>query len=325
MKYVVTGANGMVGKALTLQLAREGHEVTAIYRSQWPEEFIEYENISPAKGDIQDKDFLEKSFVGLDGVFHVAAFAKPWTQDKSTYYNINEIGTKNVAEACVKNGVKRLVYTSSAGIHGAQQNGNLIDESTWPVEYFTDYEQSKFNGRNEALSFMSDQLEVVIVSPARVYAPGKVSESNVPARMISIYLNKKVGVAAASGKGIGSYAFIDDIVHGHILAMTKGVSGEEYLLGGDNKNYIEFFGILAELTGKKYPILKVPYQLSLLIGKTQLFLAETMGVQPMITTPWVRKYLKDWGVNSEKIKLIGYNPISLREGMKRILAHSNAK
>jgi NAD+-dependent farnesol dehydrogenase len=320
MKFAVTGANGLVGQALVLDLARSGHEVVAIYRSSLPTEFMDFPNIKLATGDIRDKEFLIRAVEGVQGVFHVAAFAKPWNKDKKLYYDINEQGTKNVGEACVLLGIRRLVYTASAGIHGCQQNGRLIDEQTWPSSYLTDYEQSKCNGMIAALSFEKKGLEVNIVSPARVYAPGEVTESNVPARMIDIYLSKGFGIAPTDGKGIGSYVFIDDVVKGHRIAMECDAHGEEFLLGGENVDYIDFFKLLARLSGKKKPLIKVPYSLSLFIGKANLFLAENFGIKPTITTPWVRRYLQHWGVSSNKIRKLGYHPISLENGMKRVLA-----
>ncbi len=319
MKYLVTGASGLVGRALTLKLADDGHHVVAMYRSTLPVEFMEAENIELVKGDVTNADFLDRIMEGVDGVFHVAAFAKPWARDPKTYYSINEEGTRKVCEACIKHGVKRLVYTSSAGIHGAQHGSELIHEDTWPEEYHTDYERSKLNGMKVALSHSEKGLEVTIISPARVYSPGEVSESNVPVRMLHLFLKNKFGFVPASGEGVGSYVYIDDIVHGHMLAMTEGENGQEYLLGGENLSYLEFFEVLKTVTGKSYPVLKVPYSLSLAIGKTQLFLADKLGLKPTITTPWVRRYLQNWGVNSDKIKALGYQPISLKEGMQKVL------
>ena len=91
MRYAVTGSNGLVGKALTLKLANEGHSVVAIVRNENPSEFLDHEYIELAKGDIQDIEFLKQTFRNIDGVFHVAAFAKPWAKDPSIYYDVNEL------------------------------------------------------------------------------------------------------------------------------------------------------------------------------------------------------------------------------------------
>jgi nucleoside-diphosphate-sugar epimerase len=320
MKYAITGANGMIGKALTLRLAEEGNEVVAIFRSATPEAFEGRSNIHVLKGDVTDLSFLMNALKGVDGVFHVAAFAKPWARDKQVYYSINERGTENVCEAALKNGVKRMVYTSSAGTHGAQQGIDLIHEETWPEAYHTDYEQSKFNGRQVALKYNDRGLEVNVVSPARVYAPGDNSESNVPVRLMRIYTQRKFGFVPANGEGVGSYVYIDDIVDGHLIAMQTHVVGEEFLLGGINESYLDFFRIYSEVSGLRYPVYKIPYQLSLGIGKMQLFAAENFGVKPAITTPWVRRYLKHWGVNSAKIQALGYRITPLELGMERVLS-----
>lgn len=309
----------MIGKALVLKLVDDGHDVTAIYRSQLLVAFMEHPSIALAKGDIRDPEFVQKAIKGLDAVFHVAAFAKPWASDEAVYFDINVEGTKNICEACIQNSVKRLVYTASAGIHGSQIGDSLIDENSWPDSYDTAYEKSKYEGMQCALSYQTKGLEVNVVSPARVYAPGPVTESNVPARLMDMYVNRGFALAPTDGLGIGSYAYIDDVVQGHILAMQFQNSGEEFLLGGENANYHDFFAQLSELSGKKSPVIHVPYQLSLLIGKINLFLAEHFNIKPTITTPWVRRYLKNWGVSSKKIQALGYNPRPLKEGMKLVL------
>lgn len=280
---------------------------------------MDYDNIDLVKGDVTNAEFLNRAFDGVVGVFHVAAFAKPWAKDPQIYYDINEAGTKNVCEACIANGVKRLVYTSSAGTHGPQQGAELVNEDTWPKQYFTDYEQSKFNGREVALSYQEKGLEVIVVSPARVYGENGVSDSNVPVRMLSLFLQNKFGFVPTDGTGIGSYVFLEDIVDGHIIAMEKAPSGEEYLLGGENLSYVEFFEVIKKVTGKNYPVIKIPYPISLGIGKTQHFMAENFGIEPMITTPWVRRYLKNWGIDTSKIQALGYKVTPLEVGMKRVM------
>ncbi|GAB4381859.1 MAG: hypothetical protein Kow0075_13660 [Salibacteraceae bacterium] len=323
MRFAVTGGNGLVGRSLTRALIEEGHEVVVLFRSSVPKPFSDESRITLRKCDLTDVEGLRAAFDQVDGVFHVAAYTKPWARNPRMYYEVNEMGTQNVCNAALMAGVKRVVYTASAGIHGPQQSDKLIDENTWPEAYFTDYERSKYRGMQKALSFVDKGLEVCVVSPARVYAVEPPSGSNVPVRMVCLYLKRNFGVVPADGTGIGSYVFMDDVVNGHILAMTKGTSGEEYLLGGDNLTYIEFFDRVKALTKTDHRVIKIPYAFSLFIGKTQLWMAENFGIEPIITTPWVRKYIHNWGIDSSKIAALGYRVTSFERGMHKVLGNLN--
>ena len=103
--------------------------------------------------------------------------------------------------------------------------------------------------------------------------------------------------------------------------MQKAKPGERYLLGGENTSFNAFFSLLAELSGKKHWLFKFPLSLMLFISKIDLLLAKTIGKQPLITPPFVKKYHKQWPLSTEKAEReLGYEVTPLREGMLKTLA-----
>ncbi|MEF8984789.1 MAG: NAD-dependent epimerase/dehydratase family protein, partial [Bacteroidales bacterium] len=119
MKYFITGATGFIGSNLAQTLAERGNEVRALVRNREKAlETLNHENIQWFYGTLDDKDILKKAMEGIDGVFHLAAYAKPWAKDPTLYNKINLIGTLNVFEIAKEQKVKRIVFTSTGGTFG---------------------------------------------------------------------------------------------------------------------------------------------------------------------------------------------------------------
>ena len=134
-----------------------------------------------------------------------------------------------------------------------------VEESDERIgEPFTEYEVSKTQAEALCREYCNKyNMHIVIVNPPRVYGPGIITESNAVTRLVKLYMAGKWKIMPGDGKRTGSYVYIDDVVNGHILAMQKGRSGERYTLGGENASYIEFFNLLATLTGKKINLNKI--------------------------------------------------------------------
>jgi nucleoside-diphosphate-sugar epimerase len=322
MNYLITGATGYIGIRLAHKLAAQGQLVHALYRSEKKVlPLREQPNIRLFRGDILERESLEKAMQSCDGVYHVAAFAKPWTKDSQTFYRVNVEGALNVFEMAKKAGVRRVVFTSTAGVI-SPSDGMLSDENTpGKFDYSTHYERSKAAAEKIVLKLVKEGQDIVIVNPSRVYGPGLLSESNGATKMIKLYLQGKFRLLPGNGQSIGNYVFIDDVVEGHIKAMDKGRAGERYLLGGENASFIEFFDLLSEVAGKRSRMLKMPIWAMNLAAHLLLWRATTFGIPPLITPPWVRKYLFHWELSIEKARReLGYEPMGLREGFQKTLA-----
>jgi len=106
MKILITGANGFVGTELVKEISKENEIVT-----------FDLENGQ----NILDFEQLKESMTNCDVVVHLAAIKGP-NENKSfeDYFELNDIGTLNVAKACLQTGVKKLIYASSTGYYGVE-------------------------------------------------------------------------------------------------------------------------------------------------------------------------------------------------------------
>src|ERR1700704_6238593 len=158
MLAFVTGATGFLGSHVARVLADNGADMRLLVRSSSNPRNIEGLRADRALGDLRDPASLEKAMAGCDVVFHVAADYRLWVRDPGEMYRSNVEGTRSLLEAARKQGVRRVVYTSSVATMGFgsgfnSNDGNLADEQS-PVgikEMIGHYKRSKFMAEQVAV------------------------------------------------------------------------------------------------------------------------------------------------------------------------------
>ena len=315
MRIFITGGTGYIGTRLTEKLAGLGNEIVILARD--PDKGIKLDNITYVKGDILDVEAIRKGMTGCELVFHMAAYTKPWSKDKTLPYITNVTGTKNVIEAAIGNGVRKIVITSTGGTMSYSRDGLAVNETTnKSAQFHTEYERTKAEAETMAIDYSRDGCDISIVNPTRVYGPGIISKSNFLTFIISKYLAGKWRIMPGDGKSIGNYVFIDDVVNGHILAGKKGRRGERYILGGENLSFSEVAEIISEESGIRRKLFPFPFAaIRFIIGLSALY-SFIFGAAPFMTREWLEKYSKNWIVSSEKaIRELGYKITPFRTGV----------
>ncbi|MCC9135093.1 SDR family oxidoreductase [Pontibacter silvestris] len=324
MRTFITGATGYIGEQLATKLASDNHHVVALVRSPEKAGSLAAAGVECVTGDLHDQEAIENGMKGCDTVFHLAAYASVWPEDEEVFRKTNVLGTKTILDAAIKNGVKKVVVTSTAGVYGPSDSAiSAVDENTTrSCPYFAAYEATKAKAEALAKEYAKNGLHVVIVNPARVYGPGRRSESNAINKLAQLYLENKWHYIPGSGKSTGSYCYIDDVVDGHIKALEQGRSGEVYLFGGENASYDRFFHLLQKLSGKQKKLYRIPVNLLVTASRLMVFWARTTNTKPLITPNWVKKYMYNWSVSSQKaVHELNYTITPLEEGLKRTLNH----
>lgn len=315
-KIFITGSAGFIGRALIDKLVARGGTVRGLTRKRMEStERVEY-----VSGDIMDVDSLRRGMEGCRSVFHLAAYAKNWAPNPNTFDRVNIDGTRNVFTVAKKQGIERIVWTSTVVTLGLTERGVAGDESMPRLteKFFTDYERTKTEMERESVRWVDEGLPLVVVNPTRVFGPGLLSESNTVTQLIDLYRRGRVPILFNFGRNIGNYVLVDDAAEGHVLAMEKGRIGERYILGGDNVSLREFFRTVDRVDGKKrfqIPLLRYG---PLVAAKVLELGAKWFGIYPMFTPGWIRTFAADWAFSSEKARReLGYRWTPLEDGIRQ--------
>src|ERR1700694_3286551 len=167
MLVFLTGATGFLGSHVARALAGQGASLRLLVRPTSNLENLEGLSAETATGDLRDPASLDKAMSGCDVVFHVAADYRLWLRDPEEMYRSNVEGTRAILEAARKNGVRRVVYTSSVATIGFTRNGYPANEDS-PVllaDMIGHYKRSKFMAEQLALEAGRSGLPGMGVNP----------------------------------------------------------------------------------------------------------------------------------------------------------------
>lgn len=249
MRYAITGATGFVGGALASQLRKAGHDVVALVRDRSRAGTLERLGCEFVEGDLDDAAALDRLCAGADGLFHVAGWYKLGQRDPSPGTKVNVEGTRNALAAAQRNGVPRVVYTSTLAVNSDTEE-QVVDETyRFTGEHVSVYDRTKAEAHDIALDFVEQGLDVVIVQPGLVYGPGDTAQTG---DLIAQVAKGKRPLAPRGG-GV-CWAHVDDIADGHVRAMERGRTGESYMLAGPRATLAEGLRTVARVAGTKGPI-----------------------------------------------------------------------
>lgn len=254
-------------------------------------------------GDIRETDLLNHAMQGVDGVVHLAAMWLLHCKDfPRTAFHVNIEGTFNVLEACVKNNVKRLVFSSSASVYGDAAEVPMTESHPFNNRNF--YGAAKIAGEAMCRAFYDRYgLAYVGLRYMNIYGPHQ-DQTAAYTGVIPIMLNKIDANEAPviNGDGTQAYDFIDveDAARCNVLALKADVTDEFYNVGSGVQTSIkELCDLILKL---KQSALKVTYKPYSADDARRM-------VQNRIGCP--KKAEKDLGFKYT---------YSLREGLERLIA-----
>jgi nucleoside-diphosphate-sugar epimerase len=322
MKIMITGATGYIGHKLALEAASRNHTVHILVRNLQSLQIPKHPNIIAFNGDITDKESVMKAMQGCKAVMHSAAVAKLWDKDSSIFYKVNVEGARNVLDAALALGVSKFIYTSTGGVIGPSDKMPMNEDDPRITAFENEYEISKYWAEELVKEYGRRGLFTVIVAASRVYGPGIVTGGNVFEKLLTKIFSMRIAFVPPCGEVQANYAYIDDVVAGHFLAMEKGLCGEKYILGGENISYHTFFSAIKKFSVKKIKLVKVPGFLLLTWSFFHMIICRLIGQHTNISPKFVHRVTQNRALSCDKaIRQLGYTITPFSEGIQKTILH----
>lgn len=317
MLAFVTGATGFLGSHVARVLADQGATLRLLVRPTSNLKNLRGLNADTVTGDLRDAASLEKAIAGCDTVFHVAADYRLWVRDANEMYRSNVDGTRAILEAARKNGVRRVVYTSSVATVGFTSNGRPADEDC-PVSLANmigHYKRSKFMAEQVAMEAGRSGMYVVTVNPTTPVGEHDVKPTPT-GRIVVDFLKKRFPAYVETGLNLVD---VRECARGHVSALEKGKTGERYILGGEDLTLKQILDKLGQITGLPSPKVKLPYAIAFAAGVFgEMVTGRMLHGDPRATIDTVRMGKKKMFASSARAESeLGWKLVPVDDALQR--------
>jgi len=255
---LVTGATGCLGAHLTRRLIADGHDVVIFKRYGDPLGPLGplRQDVEIRFGDVTDAASVRRAMRGIGCVYHLAGVTAPLNRLAGLMWQVNVMGSYNVGRAALEAKVDRMVHTSSSAAIGYPPDGVAADESFAAGDSVTEtaYSLTKRHGEAIVRGLVPLGLDVVVVNPSAVLASG----GDVRFGWCGLVKAALRGKLRAMPRGGTAVCTAGDLVDGQLKAMSKGRSGERYILSSANISYRELGRLIAGTAGVAPPVASAP-------------------------------------------------------------------
>ena len=254
----LTGATGLLGSRLLFDLLSKGYRVRALVRSGVPSwnvlghyfksDTFGSDQLEWVSGDLTDKVTLLELLKGVSTVYHCAGKVSFIPEDRHLLQEVNALGTANIVDACLINGVSVLCHVSSVSALGRSPNGMYDEQTVWnPSEPHSQYAISKYAAEREIWRGLAEGLNTVIVNPGIILGPGN-WESDSSALFSRVYRGLMFYTEGSNG-----FVAVDDVSRAMMSLVEKKIFGERFVMVGANMSYKEVMEQIAEVLGVRRP------------------------------------------------------------------------
>jgi dihydroflavonol-4-reductase len=275
----MTGANGFVGLNIVAALRAAGHEVTAFVRPESNVKYLQSFDVRLVHGELGNLERLTEAMKSAEAVIHTAGNTSCFARDLPKLEEVNVRGTRNVVTAAIANGVRRIVFTSTTSTIGAVNGDEPASEST-PLTGFrarSPYAITKTVAEKIVLAAQARGVECVILNPGEVV--GAFDHTMQWGRIVLAVHYNKVPFLPPGG---GSFCSAADVGRAHVSALTRGTSGERYILGGVNARFSHFLEVTSRVLGRRFDVPRMHYSLLYARAFLQEKLAPLMRSRPPV-------------------------------------------
>lgn len=310
---LVTGGGGFLGRHIAETLATQGYKVRVFDRVVT---FTD-SRMDMVQGDLTKKADVMNACDGVDVVFHVASLTDTWGAFQP-FYNVNVVGTRNIIDACIANGIRQLVYTSSPSVVFAGEDiegGN--EELPYPVTHLNHYCSTKAEAERMVLAANGkDGLLTVSLRPHSMFGP---RDNHFFPQLFEKAKKGQVKYMVGANKNLVDFTYVGNVVQAHILAMEKlvegsPVCGQAYFITNDEPvKFWDFINKVLAKMGFTPPTKNVPYSVAYAMACTMewthWFIGKVWNFRPPLNRYMVANMCTHHWFSNEKAKRdLGYTP-----------------
>lgn len=318
-RVFLTGASGFVGGHVLRELRAAGYPIRALMRSR-----AALEDCEVVVGDLRRTGDLARAIEGCRYLVHCAALYSFSPRDRAAIDAVNVAGTAGLLEAAKLAGVERAVLTSSSATVGHAPNGRCANENDYPSGAAASggYHRSKLEQERAAFAA---RIPVVAVLPTAPVGPGD-GKPTPTGQMVLDVARGAIFAKPPAGGGMNIVA-VEDVARAHVAALERGRTGERYLVGGENLSFDRIWELIAEISGRPLPRVRVPFALALGIGFADGLRCRLLrNVRPVAPVEGVRMSVERMYVDCGKARReLGYEPQPVRPALERAVAWYRAR
>lgn len=298
MRVLVTGANGLLGHHVVMNLLEHKHRVRVIVRNT-EKIFFDTSAVEIHTGNFSDYNQLKQAAAGCDAIIHIAAVTATNFLHYESYARVNVEGSQNIIKTAEESGINTLIFVSSANTIGYGSETENANEDK-PIQYpFSDsfYAQSKMKAEKLFFEFsQKPDKHVIIVNPTFIIGAYDTKPSS--GKMILMAYKRLLMPAPKGGKN-----FVDASLAATAIcnALTMGKNGNRYLLSGVNLSFKDFYTIQKHIGRYKQKIILLPDFLLNIAGKAGDYL-QKLNIKTDICTRNLKQLMIQEYYTNEKAK-----------------------
>jgi len=288
---LVTGGTGLVGAHLLYHLVKNDEKIRAIYRSEekikavekvfsyYTEDTSLVSKIEWFKADITEVPAMIPAFIGIEKVYHCAAFISFNPRDYREMRKVNIHGTAIIVNLSIDAKIKKLCFVGSIASVGDAINGKLItEENEWNKELNNSgYSITKFGGEMEVWRASQEEVDVVIVNPGVILGAGFWFAGS--GKLFSKVYN---GLKYYT-EGITGFVGVKDVVKAMILLMNSDVKNERFILVSENRTYKDILFLIADSFGVKKASKKIKIWQTAIFWRVSSILSFFTNKEPLLS------------------------------------------
>jgi nucleoside-diphosphate-sugar epimerase len=319
-KILVTGGTGFLGGAVSREFRRRGYGVTATGRDGDKGDAMRGEGISFIRADLANELEAHAVCRGQDVVIHCAALSSPWGSALE-FHRANVVATRNVVNAALAAGAKRLVHVSTPSIYFRFRDQlNLTENSLLPRRSVNAYAKTKLEAER-IVDRAARNIPVVILRPRAIFGPG---DTAIFPRLLRVGARGRLPIIG-DGNNLADLTYIDCAVAGLIRAVEapEDCCGQAYnLTNGESVRLWDLIGSLFRQVGLPEPRRRVPRAAALAWAAMSEAWGRVSGAEPRLTRfgVGVLAYSQTFDIRKAR-ELLGYAPpVSMAVGVERFVS-----